>query len=105
MYQGKHYLYQDPALALLREMRVLLIVYIDDTLVLMKVVFNDRSPLPRYTCTLNVQTVLSYISSLGNNDSLSLKQLSCKTAMPLSLTRPFRSADVSQLSLHEKQYI
>ena len=71
---------------------------------LMKGVFNDRPPLPRYTCTWNVQTVLSYISSWGSNDSLSLKQLSWKTAMLLALTRPSRSADLSQLSLSGKQY-
>ena len=71
---------------------------------LMKGVFNDRPPLPRYTCTWNVQTVLSYISSWGSNDSLSLKQLSWKTAMLLALTRPSRSADLSQLNLSGKQY-
>ena len=43
----------------------------------------------------------TYISSWGNNDSLSLKQLSWKTAMLLALTRPSRSADLSHLM---KQY-
>ena len=71
---------------------------------LMKGVFNDRPPLPRYTCTWNVQTVLTCISSWGSNDSLSLKQLSWKTTMLLALTRPSRSADLSQLSLSGKQY-
>jgi hypothetical protein len=37
----------------------------------------------------------------GNNDSLSL---SWKKTMLLALTRPSRSADLSQLSLHGKQY-
>ena len=32
---------------------------------LMKGVFNDRPPLPRYICTWNVQTVLSHILSWG----------------------------------------
>ena len=59
---------------------------------LMKGVFSDRPPLPRYTCTWNVQTVLS---ELGSNDSLSLKQLSWKITM-LALTCPSRSADLSQ---------
>ena len=44
------------------------------------------------------------ISSWGSNASLSLKQLSWKTAMLLALTRPSRSADLSQLSLHGKRY-
>ena len=41
---------------------------------------------------------------MGNNDSLSLKQLSWKTAMLMALTRPSRSADLSQLNLGGKQY-
>ena len=61
-------------------------------------------PLPRYTCTWNVQTVLSYLSTWGSNDSLSVKQLSWKTVMLLALTRPSRSADLSQLNLSGKQY-
>ena len=69
---------------------------------LMRGVFNDRPPLPRYTCTWNVQTVLPYISNWGSNDSLSLKQLSWKITMLLALTRPSRSADLSQLNLQYK---
>ena len=71
---------------------------------LMKGVFNDRPPLPRYTSTWNVQMVLSYIGSLGSNGSLSLKQLSLETAMLLALTRPSRSADLSQLDIKGRQY-
>jgi len=70
----------------------------------MKGVFNDRPPLPRYTSTWNVQTVLSLLSSWGDNECLSMKQLSWKTAMLMALTRPSRSADLSQLSLCGKQY-
>ena len=70
---------------------------------LMKGVFNARPLLPRYTSTWNVQTVLLHISSWGGNDSLSLKQLSWKTAMLLALTRPSRSADLFQLNLSGKR--
>ena len=35
---------------------------------LMKGVFNDRPPLPRYTSTWNVQMVLNHFGSLGSND-------------------------------------
>ena len=66
---------------------------------LMKGVFNDRPPLPRYTSIWNVQTVLSHIASFGVNESLSLKQISWKTAMLLALTHPSRSADLSQLDI------
>ena len=44
------------------------------------------------------------ISAWGANEALSLKQLSWKTAMLLALTRPSRSADLSQLSLSGKRY-
>ena len=71
---------------------------------LMKGVFNNRPPLPRYTSTWNVQSVLLHISSWGGNDSLSLKQISLKTVMLLALTRPSRSADLSQLHLQGKRY-
>ena len=70
---------------------------------LMKGVFNDRPPLPRYTSTWNVQTVLLHISSWGGNDSLSLKQLSWKTAILLALTCPSKAADLSQLNLSGKR--
>ena len=63
---------------------------------LLKGIFIDRPPLPRYSHTWNVQTVLDYLISLGNNHKLSLKQLTWKTAMLLALTRPSRSADLSQ---------
>ena len=71
---------------------------------LLKGVFNERPPLPRYTSTWNVQSVLSHISAWGDNKSLSLKHLSWKTAMLLALTRPSRSADLSQLNLTGKRY-
>ena len=69
---------------------------------LMKGVFNEQPPLPHYLCTWNVQTVISHISSWGLNGFLSLRQLSWKTAMLLALTRPSRSADLSQLNLSGK---
>ena len=71
---------------------------------LMKGIFNDRPPLPRYTNTWDVQTVLNYLRSLGDNASLSLKLLTLKTVMLLALTRPSRSADLSQLDLSSRRY-
>ena len=67
-------------------------------------VFNDRPPLPKYTSTWKVQTDLTYLESLGNNDKLSLTQLSWKTVMLLALTRPSRPADLSQLDLRRLSY-
>ena len=69
---------------------------------LLKGIFHDRPPLPRYTSTWNVQTVLNYLEGLGENQSLPLKDLSWKLAMLLALTRPSRSADLSQLDLKRR---
>ena len=71
---------------------------------LMKGVFNDRPPLPKYTSTWKVQTVVTYLESLGNNDKFSLTQLTWKTVMLLALTQPSRSANLSQLDLHRLSY-
>ena len=62
---------------------------------LLKGAFNDRPPLPKYTSTWDVQVVLDYLQSPGENENLSLKQLTWKTVMLLALTRPLMSADLS----------
>ena len=71
---------------------------------LLKGVFNDRPPLPRYSSTWNVQTVLNYLEQLGPNKAMSWKHLTFKTVMLLALTRPSRSADLSQLDVGARQY-
>ena len=70
----------------------------------MKGVFHDRPPLPKYTSTWNVQIILDYLLSMGDNSKLSLSQLSGKTVMLLALTRPSRSADLSQLNIQRRQF-
>ncbi len=47
---------------------------------LIKVVFNTRPPLPKYTSTWNVQTVRDHITSMGANNGLSLKELTLKNS-------------------------
>ena len=71
---------------------------------LLKGVFHDRPPLPRYTATWKVDAVLTHLGSLGSNENLSLKQLTWKTTMLLALTRPSRSADLSNLDITGRQY-
>ena len=66
---------------------------------LLKGAFHARPPLPRYTTTWNVQTVLEYIERMGTTTSLSLKQLSHKLCMLLALTRPSGSADLASLQI------
>lgn len=71
---------------------------------LLKGAFNDRPPLPKYSSTWDVQVVLNYLEYLGDNETLSLKQLTWKTVMLLALTRPSRSADLSNLDLQARSY-
>ena len=71
---------------------------------LLKGIFHDRPPLPRYSGTWNVQNVLNYLEGLGENKSLPLKLLSWKLTMLLALTRPSRLADLSNLDLSRRTY-
>ena len=48
--------------------------------------------------------VLRFIRQLGENNRLSLKWISIKTAMLMALTRPSRSADLSQLNIGLRTY-
>ena len=63
---------------------------------LVKGIFQARPPLPHYSHTWDIQKVLSYLTSLGEDPSLSLKHLSWKVTMLLALSRPSRSADLSK---------
>ena len=71
---------------------------------LIKGVFHSRPPLPRYTHTWDVQTVLDFLRSLGDNKELSLKHLSWKVTMLLALSRPPRSANLASLDLSCRVY-
>ena len=66
---------------------------------LLKGMFNNRPPKPRYSHTWEVSSVTKYLASLGSNRSLSLKQLSWKLAMLLSLTCPERVSALTKLDL------
>ena len=68
---------------------------------LLKGAFHERPPLPRYTSTWDVNTVLQYLRTLGPTAGLTLKQLTYKLAMLLALTRPSRSADLALLVWRE----
>ena len=66
---------------------------------LLKGAFHARPPLPGYTATWSVQSVLQYIEGMGVTTSLSLKQLSHKLCMLLALARPSRLADLASLQI------
>ena len=64
---------------------------------IMSAFFNARPPLPRYQVTWDVDQVLQYIESLGENKSLALKQLTYKLNMLLALACAGRSSDLRAL--------
>ena len=66
---------------------------------LFKRAFHARPPLPRYTGTWNVQVVLDCMLQWGDTTSLSLKLLTYKLVMLMSLARPSCSADLASLCL------
>ena len=68
---------------------------------LLKGMFNNRPPKPRYSHTWEVSSVTTYLASLGSNRSLSLKQLSWKLAMLFSLTCPERVSALTKLDLRQ----
>ena len=71
---------------------------------LLKGAFHSRPPQPRYSSFWDVSTVISYLQSLGDNDSLNLRHLTLKTVMLLALTRPSRSADLAKLDIQWMSY-
>jgi hypothetical protein len=66
---------------------------------LLKGVFHQQPPQPRYTQTWDVRVVTSYIRSMGANNSLSLQRSTHKLALLMALTRPSRSADLANLAI------
>ena len=71
---------------------------------MLKGVFNERPPLPRYSTFWDVGVVLRYLKQLGSNDSLSLRLLTFKSVMLLALARPSRSMDLSKLDIQSRTY-
>ncbi len=72
---------------------------------LLKGVFHKRPPTPRYAQTWDVNVVTTYLESLGENEGLSLANLTFKTLMLMALTRPSRSADLSGLDLQYRRFL
>ena len=71
---------------------------------LFKGAFHARPPLPRYTGTWNVQVVLDCMLQWGDTTALSLKLLTYKLVMLMSLARPSRSADLASLCIDHCHY-
>ena len=64
---------------------------------LFKGVYNSRPPQPRYTSTWDANLVLEYITQLGENKDLSLKQLSFKLLALMSLVSTSRVSELHAL--------
>ena len=64
-----------------------------------KGMFNLRPPMPRYTCTWDITSVLTLLMSMGSNESLTLKKLTQKLVMLLALVLGQRCSNLVRLSL------
>ncbi len=72
---------------------------------LMKGISISRPPQPRYQFTWDVKTVTNFLTTLGENSSLSLKHLSLKLCMLMALTCPERSSIMAALDIrYVRQY-
>ena len=72
---------------------------------MLKGVFNERPPRPKYESVWKVDQVLTMFREDGGSASLSLQDLTVKTAMLLVLTRPCRGADLAALDLRNRSYV
>ena len=72
---------------------------------MMKGIFNERPPQPKYDSMWNVEAVLRWFKEEGPTDSLSLQDLTIKTTMLLALTRPCRGADLAELDLNHRSFL
>ena len=71
----------------------------------MKGIFNLRRPLPRYSSLWDVSVVLDFISTLGENEAPSLKQVTLKLTMLMALTSRGRSSDIHGLDLKLRRFV
>ena len=71
---------------------------------LLKGVFHERPPQPRYSTTWNVQSVTDHIETLEDNPQLGVPELTMKLTMLLALTRPSRSTDLTNLDIRFRHY-
>ena len=65
----------------------------------MRAIFNVRTPLPRYQNSWDVDKVLNLIALWGDNSNMSLKLLSHKLVMLLSLASAGRASEINKLHL------
>ena len=71
---------------------------------LLKGIYNSRPPQPRYSATWDVDVVIRYLKTMGENDTLSLKQLSQKLALLMALVDASRISELQALDLRYRSY-
>ena len=65
----------------------------------MRGIFNSRPPQPRYSCSWDVGRVLEFIRSLGDNEVLTLKDLTHKLATIMALANASRASEIHALNV------
>ena len=70
----------------------------------LKGIYNSRPPQPRYSATWDVDVVIRYLKTMGENDTLSLKQLSQKLALLMALVDASRISELQALDLRYRSY-
>ena len=70
----------------------------------LKGVYNTRPPAPRYSSIWDVDVVLSYLSSLPDNENLSFQILTHKVAMLMALSNADRCSDLAAVDLNFRSY-
>ena len=71
----------------------------------LKGVFNECPPTPKYSDVWDVGQVLDMFQSQGASENLTLQELTIKTVMLFVLTRPCRGADLAALDLRYRSYL
>ena len=71
---------------------------------LLKGVYNQRPPMPRYTSTWDVDVVTKHIVSMGRNEDLPLKHLSRKLVMLMALIKASRTSELRALDIRFRIY-
>ena len=71
---------------------------------LLRGVYNTRPPQPRYSATWDVDIVIKYFQSLGENDTLPLKTLTQKLTLLMALVGANRVSELQALDLRYRSY-
>ena len=71
---------------------------------LLKGIHNSRPPQPRYSEMWDVDVVVKYICSIGDNKELSLKALSLKLAVLMALVDASRTSELAALDIRYRRF-